>query len=145
MPALAIQVQVQGDRLVPVAEYDRDILTKWGEGTIITLSGRRGRSLPHHRLYWATLERLVRDTPVGERYASKEMLHDALLMATGNVRTIWHPGEQCNVYVPASTSFAAMDQVQFGEYTAAAWKLVAEAFGVDVEKVVDWSHGYVAA
>lgn len=133
--ALGIFCKVQNGVLVPLAEWDREQVERIGEGAEVTARVRRGRSPEHARWYWASLSRLVTDTPVGEKYPTKEALHEALLLSTGRTATVWHPVEELYVYVPASTAFDKMDQTEFLEYTTDAFKLIAEAFGIDVDYV----------
>lgn len=136
MSMLSLFCRVQSGALVPLAEWDREQLERIGEGAEVTARVRRGRSVDHHRWYWAALSTLVSDTPIGNTYPTKENLHEALLLSTGQTTAIWHPVEHCRVLVPCSTSFAAMDQTAFNEYTAEAFKLIAEHFGIDVDEVM---------
>lgn len=114
--------------LVPVAAFDDEMLDQYPEGAEVDVIIKRRRSLPHHRLYWVTLARVVAAT---DAYPSAEHLHDALKMALGftmPIRTL--NGEI--IYVPDSTAFGKMDAAQFKTFFDKAVELLNKLTGTDV-------------
>jgi hypothetical protein len=90
-----------------------EFMERVGEGKEIMVTPRKARNPKHHRLLFAMLRKIVDNS---DQWASESELLDNLKLATGlaEIRVNLLTGKP--YAVPASISFAAMDQVKF-----AAW------------------------
>lgn len=115
--------------LVPVAGTDAEVvagLSRHARRATLTMP-RNGR---RHRLYWATLSNVIRNTRLGDRYARAEHLHKALLLGTGHCAEM-HTLDGEVLRVPDSTSYSKMGEDEFGEYFEKAMALLAQELGCD--------------
>ena len=99
--------------LWPADIMSDEFMSRVGEGKEIMVTPRRARNPRHHRLLFAMLRKVVENT---DQWASEAELLDNLKLATGlaEVRVNLLTGKP--YAIPASISFAAMDQTKF-----AAW------------------------
>jgi hypothetical protein len=114
-------------QLFAVSQFDGECLEATPIGTEFDLIPRTRRSLPQHRMYWATLSRVVKATG---RWPTAEKLHDAVVRACGYVDVNY--GLDGNPYVTRdSTAFDAMNAAEFRAYFDQAMEKLAEAIGFD--------------
>jgi hypothetical protein len=117
---LAIDMVVEGGRLVPFSPYDAELLDRYRKGARLKVEAWEDRSLPFQKRYWALLKAVVDATG---RWANSEALHEALLHYLDMVEEI--PGiDGKMVRVRRSTSFDAMDQTTFQEYERVAEMII---------------------
>ena len=105
------------------AEYE-----KLPMGARVVLKPTKSRSIIQLGLYWSVLQEVVDATG---KWATKEHLHDALLLDLG-YRTVILRLDGKKYWVRDSAAFKAMAQAQFNEYTAKAYPRLSEVVGYDV-------------
>jgi hypothetical protein len=103
------------------------------DGREVLVSVRTPRNILHHRKLFALLERTIENS---DRWANKEVLLEDLKLATGLFTTRVSALSGMPYPVPASISFAAMDQKTFGEWYEKAVAVLAEHLGVDPETLL---------
>ena len=113
--------------LVPASAFDAEQLDRFPIGTQFRATSLTRRSLPHHRLYWGILSRVVSAT---ERWPTPEHLHGLLMEDLGYVTVIKDLQGRPKV-VRDSESFDAMKQQDFNDYFNRAMQRLAESIGVD--------------
>lgn len=127
-------VKLAGGKLSPVTAFDAEELARFPHGQEFDLIPRGKRSLPHHRLYWQALTRVVEATG---RWQSREALHTALKVRMGLVEPIYDLRGNVTGMMPHSTAFGAMTQPEFRAYFDKAMAALSEACGFDVLAFVD--------
>ena len=95
--------------LRPVDTEGEEALHKIANGTLVTVEMKRGRNLPHMRLFMALLH-LVHDNQ--DRYDSFNSFRAAFTIALGHYDSVVLPDGSVAV-TPKSISFANMDQTEF--------------------------------
>jgi hypothetical protein len=98
--------------LVPADVMAEELLATVPDGREVLVTVRRARNPRHHRLLWALLRKVVENS---EQWADERALLDSLKLATGlfEARMAFNG---IPFAVPASISFAAMDQGRFSEW-----------------------------
>lgn len=97
-----------GGALDPIDDCGRDVLAKFGAGTVLKAEITKPRNIKFHRKYFAMLNLIFQNQ---DHYKSLDDLLDVCKLRIGHVRTIEtrHGIER----VPASISFAKMDDIAF--------------------------------
>lgn len=113
--------------LIPLDIMSDELLDGMKDGERVLVTIRRPRSISNHRLLFALLRRVVENS---DRWADEEVLLDDLKLATGLFQTRVSGINGMPYPVPASISFAAMDQVRFHDWFAKAVSKLAEVLGV---------------
>jgi hypothetical protein len=111
----------------PASAFDAEQLDRFPIGTQFRATSLTKRSLPHHRLYWGVLSRVVSAT---ERWPTPEHLHQLLMEDLGYV-TVIHDLKGRPKVVRDSEAFDAMKQHEFNDYFEKAMMRLAESIGVD--------------
>jgi hypothetical protein len=112
------------------------------EGREVLVSVRRPRSPRHHRLLFGLLRKVVDNT---DKWHDEKVLLDDLKLATGLFETRISALTGMPYPVPASISFASMDQTRFAAWFEKATNLLAtdvlncapEELRAEVEAMVD--------
>lgn len=123
-----LQVEKRDGQLLPISLYDAEEIEAFSEGHLFDLVPSYKRSDPHHKLYWAILGRVVKQTG---SWASSAHLHDDLKMLCGFYRTVINKASGAVYYVPDSIAYRKMDQKAFSEYFDAAMAKLSETIGYD--------------
>lgn len=113
---------------MPLTAYDAQEIEGHPEGQLYDLEVVADRSDPHHKLYWAILGKVVKDTQL---WASSAHLHDDLKMLCGYYRTVVNKASGSLYYIPDSIAYTKMDQRQFSEYFENAMAKLSETLGYD--------------
>jgi hypothetical protein len=101
-----------GDRLVPVAEWERERLMEIPEGRDLTVKITRTRSAKQHRLFWALMQKVVDNHPY---YVRAEQLVEWMKIRLGYVEEImFHDGQMMTKV--SSISFGSMGQDAFQKF-----------------------------
>ena len=101
-----------GDRLVPVAEWERERLMEIPEGRDLTVKITRTRSAKQHRLFWALMQKVVDNHPY---YVRAEQLVEWMKIRLGYVEEImFHDGQMLTKV--SSISFGSMGQDAFQKF-----------------------------
>ena len=101
-----------GDRLVPVAEWERERLMEIPEGRDLTVKITRTRSARQHRLFWALMQLVVKNHPY---YLRAEQLVEWLKIRLGYVEEVmFHDGQMLTKV--SSISFGSMGQDEFQSF-----------------------------
>jgi len=101
-----------GDRLVPVAEWERERLMEIPEGRDLTVKITRTRSAKQHRLFWALMQKSVENHPY---YVRGEQLVEWLKIRLGYVEEVmFHDGQMLTKV--SSISFGSMGQDAFQKF-----------------------------
>lgn len=124
-----IQVELKDGQLLPITEYDALMLDKAKNGQAYTLTSTGRRSNPHINKYWVILDKVVEAT--GEKWPSKEHLHDELKYACGYFRIRYSEISEMFMRYPDSIGFDDMNQQEFNGYFEMAMAKLAEALGYD--------------
>lgn len=124
-----IQVQLKDGQLLPITEYDAVMLDKAKNGQVYTLTPTGRRSNPHINKYWLILDKVVEAT--GEKWPSKEHLHDELKYACGYFRIRYSEISEMFMRYPDSISFDDMNQQEFNAYFEITMAKLSEALGYD--------------
>ena len=107
-----IIVRRNGDKLVPVTEWDRDRLLDVPEGKDLSIKISRTRSAKQHRLFWALMQIVVDNHPF---YIRGEQLVEWLKIRLGYVDEImFHDGNMMTKV--SSISFTSMGQDDFQKF-----------------------------
>lgn len=119
--ATKIRMRVKGANLEAVNQWEAALLEPYGEGTEVTATVTKRRSLKSNGYYWSGLQTAVdnMDEKLRSKYPTKEHLHRALLVSLGYVDTFW-TFDGLPMISANSTKFNKMDEVGFGEYLNAA-------------------------
>lgn len=120
--------------LVPADIMAEEFLSTIKIGREVLITIRRARNPRHHRLLFAALRKVVENT---DKWASEETLLDELKLATGlaEIRVNLLTGRP--YAVPASISFAAMDQLKFSQWFERATPILAQSIGVENAALMD--------
>jgi len=101
-----------GDRLVPVAEWERERLLEIPEGRDLTVKITRTRSAKQHRLFWALMQLVVTNHAY---YVRAEQLVEWLKIRLGYVEEVmFHDGQMLTKV--SSISFGSMGQDAFQKF-----------------------------
>ena len=112
MSSDTIIMRRSGDRLVPVAEWERERLLEIPEGRDLTVKITRTRSARQHRLFWALMQLVVINHPY---YVRAEQLVEWLKIRLGYVEEVmFHDGQMLTKV--SSISFSAMGQDAFQSF-----------------------------
>ena len=123
-----LQVTKRDGQFMPLTQYDAEEIEAHPEGQLYDIVPVADRSDPHHKLYWAILGRVVKDSGL---WPSSAHLHDDLKMLCGHYRTVVNKTTGGLYYVPDSIAYAKMDQRQFQEYFEQAMMKLSETLGYD--------------
>ena len=112
MSSDTIIMRRSGDRLVPVAEWERERLLEIPEGRDLTVKITRTRSARQHRLFWALMQLVVINHPY---YVRAEQLVEWLKIRLGYVEEVmFHDGQMLTKV--SSISFGTMGQDAFQKF-----------------------------
>lgn len=100
-----------GGALEPIDDEGREVLSKIAAGDLVKADIKRPRNIHFHRKFFAMLK-LVLDNQ--EAYKSTDDLLDVCKLRIGHVRVI--QTKHGEVRVPASISFASMDESEFSQF-----------------------------
>ena len=106
---------------------------KLPEGKLVGARIARSRSIVQNKLYWSVLGLAVDATG---KWGSAEELHLALKVATGHVDLVRLVDGRL-VKVPGSTSFDTLNQEEFQAYMDAAFRVLSDDVGFDVERALE--------
>lgn len=123
-----IQVLRVEGALVPLTEHDANQLEDTAINTIFNMTSTKKRSNPHHNMYWAILQRVVKATG---KWPTKDHLHDELKWACGYVRMRYNSLTGQHMRTVDSISFDDMSQEEFNNYFDMAMSTLAEGIGYD--------------
>jgi len=102
-----------GTSLRPHSSFDNETLhDRLRRGESVLVHFKQARYLPRHRLYWATIREVVKNTDL---FATEKSLHQTLLLACGVVDPLIDVEGHINM-IPSSTSFDEMDEADFQKY-----------------------------
>jgi|TARA_B110000503_G_C7119345_1_gene401760 hypothetical protein len=121
-------VVMKNGRLEPATQYDAVLLETYGNNQEFEATPVKGRSNPHHNLYWAALQAVVIST---NRWATKDHLHSDLKMLCGYYHTVINGITGQLYYVPDSIAFDKMDQQEFSHFFELAMEKLSGAVGYD--------------
>lgn len=113
--------------VIPASAFDAEQLDRFPIGTQFRATSLTKRSLPHHRLYWGVLSKVVSAT---ERWPTPERLHHLLMEDLGYL-TVIHDLKGRPKVVRDSEAFDAMKQHEFNDYFEKALQRLAETIGAD--------------
>lgn len=124
----------RNNALVPADIMADEFLATIKIGREVLITIRRARNPRHHRLLFAALRKVVDNT---DRWANEETLLDELKLATGlaEIRVNLLTGRP--YAIPASISFAAMDQLKFSQWFERATPILAQSIGVENAALMD--------
>ncbi|HEY3876870.1 MAG TPA: hypothetical protein VGM92_15485 [Candidatus Kapabacteria bacterium] len=107
-------------------------LQKLTNGEIIELEFRKPRNIRFHRLYWKLCQTVAENMPVT---CDAETISDIIKLRTGHTRR--YKTKKQLYEVPASISFAAMDDTAFADFFERATKVVCEEIlpGIESEEL----------
>lgn len=134
----SVFVKPEGQTLVPNTAYDAEIIDGLAHG-VFRAQLTRPRSSPQNSLYWVTLQGVIEQTALGERYPTSRHLHKALLLRTGFTQEVATLDGDVAL-TPDSTAFDKMSHAQFTEYFNRAMAVLAEAVGCDplqIKEMID--------
>lgn len=114
-------------KLVPMDIMSEELLDGLKEGDRVLVTIRRPRSIRNHRLLFALLRKVVENS---DKWADEEVLLDDLKLATGLFQTRVSALTGMPYPVPASISFASMDQARFHDWFVKAVAKLSEVLGV---------------
>lgn len=117
----------------PASAFDAEQLDRFPIGTQFRATSLTKRSLPHHRLYWGVLSRVVAAT---ERWPTPEHLHQLLMEDLGYV-TVIHDLKGRPKVVRDSEAFDAMKQHEFNDYYLKSIARLAEVIGCDPHSLLE--------
>ena len=136
----------KGNALVPSTKAAERTLDGIKPGAVLGVDAAERRNGKFHRLYWAMCQ-LIADAlnagPSGREW-DQEAVSDALKIGTGHAKVVaLTPAMQRHygvpaALVPASVSFAKMDETQFGRFVEGAVAYVIAEFGPWVQDHPDW-------
>lgn len=112
--------------LLPVDEEGIEALAKVRDGRDVMVEFKQARNPRFHRLYWALIAFIklhAIDHATGDSLfetADVEMIHIALKLATGLVKTFVDNETGRAISVPLSINFESMDGARFAEFFDAA-------------------------
>ena len=120
MSSDTIIMRRSGDRLVPVAEWERERLLEIPEGRDLTVKITRTRSARQHRLFWGLMQLVVINHPY---YVRAEQLVEWLKIRLGYVEEVmFHDGQMLTKV--SSISFGTMGQDEFQKFFNMALDIV---------------------
>lgn len=120
------------DVLVPDLGEDHAALVETvPTGALLKCEITQPRRPRRHRLYWVTLQNVVRNTAIGKTYPTADHLHKGLLLSLGYCEQVHNLVTGEVFHVPSSTQWSKMDETTFSEYFNAALAALADATGVD--------------
>lgn len=119
-------VRLDGGRLIPVTQWDAELLEECKAGQEFDLAPRSRRSTPHNSMYWACLARIAKAT---DAWPTPEHLHRYIKFRLGYVETIRDPAGNPIAVIPDSTAFDKMPQDEFNSFFARAMRLMEAEVG----------------
>lgn len=121
----------RGNALYGEMQHDRERIQEMPEGQRIRLDERvAGRNMDAHRWYWAFLREAIKATGCAPH---EQALHQLVKLRTGYTDDLLLEGYI--VKVPASISFASMDEPTFAKFRESAVQFIAQAYGVTPESL----------
>ncbi len=127
--------------LYPSDPWAQEFMDRLKDDAEILVSVRKPRSVRNHRLLFALLRKTVENTD--GRWADEEVLLDDLKLATGLFQTRVSALTGMPYPVPASISFASMDQPRFSAWFAKAVVVCAEVLGCTPDELLGEVEGSV--
>lgn len=128
--SVAIHVRRNGDKLVPITEWDREQLLDVPEGKDLSIKLSRTRSARQHRLFWSLMQIVVDNHPY---YLRPEQLVEWLKLRLGYVEEImFHNGDMMTKL--SSISFTSMGQIEFQEFFNKALYVIATEVALTSEE-----------
>lgn len=126
-----IYVVRHGSGLYGEMQQDRERIAEMPPGERIRLDERvAGRNMDAHRWYWAFLREVIKATGCAPH---EQALHQLVKLRTGYTDDLLLEGYI--VKVPASISFASMDEPTFAKFREDAVKFIASAYGITPEQI----------
>jgi hypothetical protein len=119
--------------LYPSDVFAQEFFDRLKDGAEILLSVRKPRSVKNHRLLFALLRITVENT---DKWADEEVLLDDLKLATGLFQTRVSALTGMPYPVPASISFASMDQARFSAWFPKAVAVCADVLDCTPEELL---------
>jgi hypothetical protein len=110
----------KGSTLIPSSPADEELLTQLREGSQYSIKLKKDRSGRHHRFFWGILKTVVENH---EEYSKPDQLLLWLKIRLGYVEQVQFHDEKI-WWVARSTSFAAMDQIEFKQFFDASLDLI---------------------
>jgi len=137
-----------GNSLVPANISSGREMLRIPEGEILHANVGARRNIRFHRMYWALCTYIAEalNAGPGKIRWTQEMVSDRLKIATGRAQVIRLGKREAARYgcshaiKPASISFAAMDETEFGDFVDECVRFVLDHFGRWVERHPDWHH-----
>lgn len=110
--------------LHPSSDKEKEYLKRCKAGDVFVAEVKKKRNGRHHRLGMAMLQEVFNNQ---DRYDNFESFLNEVKILTGHVHT--HISEDGQVYyIPKSINFAAMDELEFGEWKSEALTAVFNHF-----------------
>lgn len=124
----AISMKVEQGRLVPVSQYDLELLNSWREGAILNVHPVLAQVRPLEKRYWAMLGHLLKaaETP----WPTPTEAHDAIKQATGFIESYPKEGGEWGFRKRHISTFS---DTELSEYFELFCALVQRKFGIDPE------------
>src|SRR3990167_8862216 len=97
--------------LYPIDEAGELAVRRMGQGDIVAVEVKRPRNVAFHRKFFAMLQLVLENQ---SHYKSIDDILDVCKLRIGHVRTV--ETKQGQVMIPASISFAAMDDAAFADF-----------------------------
>lgn len=123
-----LQVEKREGQFLPLTQYDADEIEAHPNGQLYDVKPVADRSDPHHKLYWAILGKVVKDTNL---WPTSAHLHDDLKMLCGHYRTVVNQASGGIYYIPDSIAYIKMNQKEFNEYFDQAMAKLSETLQYD--------------
>ena len=123
-----IAMKIERGRLVPVSQFDQELLSQWHEGAELNIEVRRVRQRPLERRYFAMLNTLLKEADTG--WSNTETAHEALKLAAGFVEPYKRRNGTWSSHPRSLTTFT---DTELSEFVAIFEGIVLRRFGIDPE------------
>jgi hypothetical protein len=111
--------------LVGIDDEGSDLLHRLKDGRDVGCEVIQRRNPRHHRLYWAMVKFISMHCPMFAGIPL-DKIHTAIKLATGRADVFVDSTNGKVYYVPQSTSFAAMSQIEFNRFFDDAVRIIAD-------------------
>lgn len=105
----------------PKSDLDKELIAKWGVGSIVRATIAKPRSGKQHRFYWAILRVVWANQ---DHYSSPEAIHNLIKVRFGLVDHIVVRATGETILIPKSINYDAMEQGDFNQHVDRTLELI---------------------
>lgn len=126
-------VKTLSGTIIPAADHDKEILKRFKAGDVFCADVTKPRNLKFHRKFFALLNLVLENQEIYKHL--EDLRRDVTIEAGYFYHRTTMLGEL--VKEPESISFAAMDDIKFGEFYNKSIDVIVQHFSFDKQSLID--------